>query len=366
MVVLNDGCPTARWVRAARVIHAEWGIEAVASFADLDQDRAAAIAADLGLPFHSPETVCQVHDKLRMRARLNQSGLEAVPFSVVDSADDLARFCDATGLPVIVKPSRGWASAGIGLVRDRDDLAEAYRRAAEANPPLFGRSAPMAERYYEGPEFSVETITHAGEHHVFAVTEKFSDEQTKVELGHLVPARIGARDADRLVRHVTAALTVLGVRSGPAHTEVILSPAGPVVVETHLRDAGDDIPRLVQDATGVDMAEIFLRQVLGIDIGTFQEFQARREGPSYHGSAAIRFLAADHCGILDRIDGWDAVREMPGVVDVQQLIPDGATLAGLTSSFARLGQVRVQASDPEQALARAEAAVRALKPQLRK
>ena len=364
MVVLNDDCPTERWICAARAIGTEWGIEAVASFADLDQDRAAAIAADLGCPFHSAETVRAAADKLRMRARLNQSGLEAVPFSAVDSVDDLVRFCDSAGLPVIVKPSRGWASAGIAVVRDRTDLAGAYRAAVEADPPLFGRSAPMAERYYEGREFSVEAITHAGEHHVFAITEKFTDERTKVELGHLVPARLSTGDASLVVEHVTAVLSVLEVRSGPTHTEVILGPAGPVVVETHLRDAGDDIPRLVEDATGVDMAEIFLRQVLGADVDAFPEFRARREGPSYHGSGAIRFLAVDHFGTLDRIDGWDAVRDLPGVVDARQLIPDGARLDGLTSSFARLGQVRVRAETGGQALARAEAAVCALQPHL--
>lgn len=362
MVVLNDGCPAENWVRAARLIRAEWGIEVVASFADLDQDRAAAIAADLGCPFHSPETVRAVHDKLRMRARLNEAGLESVPFGAVDSVDDLMRFCRTIGLPVIVKPSQGWASAGIGVVRNWADLAGAHRRAAEANPRLFGPSRPMAERYYDGREFSVETITHAGNHHIFAITEKFSDERTKVELGHLVPARLSADEADLLIQHVTAALTALGVRSGPTHTEVILGPAGPIVIETHLRDAGDDIPLLVQDATGVDMAGIFLPQVLGVDVGNLPQFRARREGPSYHASGAIRFLAVDRCGTLDHIDGWDAVCRMSGVVDARQLIPDGALLGGLTSSFDRLGQIRVRADSAEQALARAEEAIRALKP----
>jgi biotin carboxylase len=186
-----------------------------------------------------------------------------------------------------------------------------------------------------------------------------------VELGHLVPARLSAHDARLLIQHVTSALTVLGIRSGPTHTEVILGPAGPVIVETHLRDAGDDIPRLVEDATGVDMAEIFLRQVLGIDIGALPEFRARREGPGYHRSAAIRFLATGHCGVLDRIDGWDVARGMPGIADARQLIPDGARLEGLTSSFARLGQVRARADDAERALAHADAAIRALRPHLR-
>jgi biotin carboxylase len=365
MVVLNDTCPTKQWLHAARALHAEWRIDTIASFADLDQDRAAAIAADLELSFHAPETVRVVHDKLEMRARLNRSGLENVPFGAVSSLADLERFCRTAGLPVVVKPSHGWASSGIGVIRCPEETAPAYRRAIEADPPLVGPSPPMAERYFQGREFSVEVITHAGRHHVFAITEKFSDQETRVELGHVVPARIDPDEQALLVEHVGAALTALGIRTGPTHTEVLLSPEGPVVIETHLRDAADEIPRLVEDATGVDMAELFLRQVLGVDIGALPGLLGRRQGPIYHGSGAIRYLATDERGTLARIDGWDAVRAMAGVQDAQQLMPDGNRLHGLADSFSRLGYVRVRADDSEEAMARARDALDILKVRLR-
>jgi biotin carboxylase len=365
VIVLSDNCPTGQWLRAARALHAEWRIETVASFADLDQDRAAVIAAELELPFHAPQTVRVVHDKLEMRTRLNESGLELVPFAAVSSLADLEQFCDSAGLPVIVKPSRGWASSGIGVIRSPGEMAGAYRRAVEADAPLFGPSPPMAERYYQGREFSVEVITHAGRHHVFAITEKFSDERTKVELGHVVPARLQPGEQAVLVEHVGAALTALGIRSGPTHTEVLLGREGPVVIETHLRDAGDEIPRLVEDATGVDMAELFLRQLLGVDIGALPELLDRREGPSYRGSGAIRYLAPPDHATLAGIDGWDAVRGMPGVQAAEQLVPDGTRLRGLADSFSRLGYVRVRADDSEEAVARARDALAMLKVRLR-
>jgi hypothetical protein len=79
----------------------------------------------------------------------------------------------------------------------------------------------------------------------------------------------------------------------------------------------------VEDATGVDMAELFLRQVIGVDIGEFPEFQERRDGPRYHAAGAIRYVAVDHHGTLEGIDGWEEVRAMPGVVDAHQTVPDG-------------------------------------------
>jgi biotin carboxylase len=338
VLVLNDGCPTERWVSAARAVHERWPVDAVASFADLDQDRAAAIAADLGLPFHAVETVAAVHDKVRMRRQLAAAGL-AQPYRAVGSAADLDAFLAEVGPPLIVKPSRGWASAGIAVVRGPADVAAAYRRAVEADPPLFGSSRPMAERYVEGPEFSVEAVSHVGRHRVFAITEKFKHERTKVELGHLVPARLEPDRAAAVIAAVGAALTALGVTRGPTHTEVILAAAGPVIIETHLRDGGDEIPVLVRDATGVELADVFIRELLG---------------------AEIRFLAPDAHGTLAGIDGWDEARALPGVVEARQLLADGTRLRGLTDSFARAGYVRTRGADAAQALARADAALAAL------
>jgi hypothetical protein len=47
------------------------------------------------------------------------------------------------------------------------------------------------------------------------------------------------------------------------------------------------------------------------------------------------------------------------------LLDDGTQLEGLTSSFSRLGYVRVQAGDAGQALARAQAAVSSLRVRIR-
>jgi biotin carboxylase len=167
-----------------------------------------------------------------------------------------------------------------------------------------------------------------------------------VEIGHLVPALISESEADVLIEHVRVALTALGIESGITHTEVILSPDGPVLVETHLRQAGDEIMHLVEDATGVDLTELLLLQVAGVDIGERPELVSRHRAPHYQAAAAIRYLAPNLRGTLERIDGWDDVRAIDGVRSAEQLIPDGSPLDGLRSSYSRLASVRVKAADP--------------------
>src|SRR5215472_10829211 len=55
MIVLNDESPPERWLGAARFIDSEWKVGAIASFADVDQERAAAIAAVLRHQSHTTE-----------------------------------------------------------------------------------------------------------------------------------------------------------------------------------------------------------------------------------------------------------------------------------------------------------------------
>lgn len=352
VVVVHDDSPLEKWLAAARFLHAEYAIDTVAALAEIDQDKAAAIAEDLGLEFHSTETVRLTVDKNAMRERLRTARVEKVPFRQVADVAELAEFFAEAGPPLLIKPSEGRASAGIAVIRSAEDIEPAFRRAdgADGDAPRLERSTPMAERYVEGPEYSVEALTHRGTHYVFAVTEKLKDETTKVELGHVVPARIGADAQEAILAHVRACLTALGVERGITHTEVILGKDGPFLVETHLRQAGDWIIDLVTAATGIDITDLLLRQIAGADLAELDELASRRERPHYHAAGAIGFLAPPDCGRLAGIDGLEQAGELPGVQFVHRLIEDGGELSGLRSSYSRLACIRVEAEDAEAAV----------------
>jgi biotin carboxylase len=350
VVVLNDDSPLETWLAAARHIHAEFPFERVVAMADLDQDKAAAIAADLGIEFYSPEVVERVHNKIQMRACLRTAGVETMPYRELDSVEAALEFFSTAGPPLIFKPSRGRASAGVTVVTSLDQVEAAYHKAATSAAPRVEPSTPIGERYVEGPEYSVECLSHDGRHYVFAVNEEFKDTESKVEFGHVIPARISPEEERALVEHVRSCLTTLGISHGITHSELIFGPEGPVFLETHLRQAGDEIPQLISDATGLDMADFFLRQVAGEDIAALPELRARAQRPQYIGGAAIRYLVPPANGVLERIEGWDDVAALPGMRAHGQLVEDGATMRGLESSYSRLGYVRVQASDGPEAL----------------
>ncbi|MGW1847550.1 ATP-grasp domain-containing protein [Streptomyces sp. NPDC001966] len=357
VVGLADDLPVEHWVAAAQHLHQEWRIDVIASLNDRTQDRTAAVAQALGLPFHHPDTVAWVHDKHRMRARLASAGVERVKCAQPTTLEELEDFFTEVAGPVVVKPTGGHASRGVTVVRTREELPAAWQHAWGEATSWTGDYPPLVEEYVPGPEYSVETLTHRGVHHVLAVTEKTSDPVTRVETGHVIPARLDGRRESALIAHTRSVLSALNIRFGLTHTEVIDSPNGPVTVETHLRKGGDQIEDLVREAAGVDMADLYLRQLTGQDIGELEVLRERRSHPVYRAAAAIRYLAPDRHGVLAGIDGWQEADADPGVMRSGQLVPDGTRLAGLKNSDFRLGFVRVCAPDAEGAVSRADHAL---------
>ena len=348
------------WVDAAQAVDRLWPVDRVASFSEVDQDRAAAVAAALGLPFADAGTVRRVNDKLAMRARLGEAGVSHLPYRAVESPADLAAFLHETGAPVVLKPSCGRGSVGISIVESEKDIGRAMAWSAAASGPRTTPSPLLAESFVPGAGLVVDAMSQAGVHHVLAVVETIVDPVTHVDLAHVTPARISPAELSTVVDHVRAVLTALGVRDGLTNTDVIVGPHGPVVLETHLRAAGNRIPQLVQLTTGVDELDLWARQVAGHDLALGRRTCTADGLPAATGSAAVAMLTTTAVGKLRAIDGWDAVAAADGVVEHTRFVDDGAELTGLHSDFSYLGDVVTTAGTPDRALSMAMAAMGAL------
>ncbi|MEE1752756.1 ATP-grasp domain-containing protein [Streptomyces sp. SP18CS02] len=361
VVVLSDDARADDWCAAAKAIDRLWPIDRIASFSEVDQDKAAAVAHRLRLPFSSPDTVRAVNDKRETRARLRSAGIESLPYRPVDSVAELREFFHEAGPPLILKPSRARGSIGISLVRHPSDIDRAFQRSVSASGPRIAPSPLLAERFVDGLVLCVDALTHQGEHHVFAVSETVVDPGTQADLAHVTPARLPDAAVRTVTGHVRAALDALGVESGLTNTDVILGPDGPVIVETHLRASGNRIPELILLATGLDIVRLWLRQIAGEDIATAPQLPRPDRTPVYSRAAAIRFLTTRESGTLLGIDGWDEATALDGVHHVARLAPDGARLEGLQNDSSYLGEVIALADTASQALERSEAAVGSLR-----
>lgn len=358
VLAVRSDAPDEEWIALAAAVHRRHPFTRVGTFGERDQDRAAAVAAALGLACHSPQTIAHVHDKHAMRRRLAEAGVDDTPGGRVADAAELRAFLAEHGTPCVVKPVQGAGSFGVSVVRSAEEAEAAFARAAR-DFALIPDAGVLVERFHEGPQFSVEAFSEDGEHEILAVTRKFSDPVGFVELGHVVPAELSAEDTDAVHRYVRRLLDALDIGYGVTHTELVLTDAGPRVIETHVRLAGDEIPYLVKDVTGVDLVDCVVRQTLGRPV--LADIRKTLADPSVDRSPeAIWFAVPRARGTLERIGGLAEAAARPGVVTAEALLERGDTLGELDSSESRAAFVRARGADAAQAVARAREAVASL------
>ncbi len=215
------------------------------------------LAQKMGWSYPSLKNRTLCENKLTMRKEFALNGV-SIPF-FEDTADIGFRLEE---LPVIVKPIDSGGSRGVTKVSRIEDLSKAIARAKS----FSSKGRVLIEQYIDGPEYSVEAISHNGIHHIVAITEKVtSGSPNFVELAHFQPALLSESRKVKLMDLVEKALTVLDYTEGPSHTEVRFDHSGNCfIIEVGTRLGGDFISSdLVRLSTGYDMVQASIELSLG-------------------------------------------------------------------------------------------------------
>lgn len=360
LVVLPAGKPISEWVAAARYIHHLDPVERVVNYTEYDTENAVAISEDLGLPMpNSSATYNYVSNKCAMRARLSSAGVDDTEAAIVSTESAIRQFADRVGYPVMCKPVSGVGSRGISYIRSKADIAAALN-ASENAAATLDVTELLVEPFHRGTEYSVEAFSDSGRHLIACVTEKHIEPATFVEVGHTLPAALKP-DTQVLVENtIVKMLDALGVENGVTHTELILTDDQPRIVETHLRPAGDQIPKMLAHVSGIDLFDAFARQSVGVEV--YEELvRAQRSFEERATScAAIWYATSGVSGEVTSVAGLDAARSVDGVEEVSLSVDVGGGVAPMTMSKNRLGYAWATAASTSEALGRAQSAVRSL------
>ncbi|GHJ99830.1 ATP-grasp domain-containing protein [Streptomyces sp. NPDC003753] len=206
-------------------------------------DRLAQLA---GLPGNDVGLAPARRSKFRMAEVLRAAGLDAPLSTLVTTADEAARWFSGSGLDaVVVKPVD---SAGSDHVRICRTAAEARRAAAAVldTANLFGHrnDTALVQEFLQGPEYYVNTVSVEGRH-IEVETWRYTKDRTPEGapvFDFEEPADPGAPEIRDLHAYLWRALTALGIRTGAAHSEVVLTARGPVLIDPGARLGGGVLP----------------------------------------------------------------------------------------------------------------------------
>ncbi|MDP9865221.1 MULTISPECIES: siderophore biosynthesis protein [Streptosporangium] len=252
--------------------------DAVFSNSDHIQAETALAAAYFGLPGKDWRACVATKNKALTRRRLAAAGVETVRSVRLAPGDPVP---PEVPFPAVVKPREGVASEDVVLAEDAGELAAAVRAIRDRRPG----EALVVEEYLDGPLHTLETL---GDGRSVEVLGGF-----RTTLGpppHFVEERLDwepppGRD------HVLRALEALGVGFGACHTEYVMTPAGPRIVEVNYRVIGDHCDFLVAGLLGIPLFE----RVLALHLGSGLEGPASGASGA-HGTALS--LVADRPGTV--------------------------------------------------------------------
>lgn len=99
----------------------------------------------------SPDVIKRMGDKAEARATMMKAGVPVIPGSedVIHSVKDVKKVAEHIGYPVILKAVAGGGGRGMRIVREPDQLQDAFSTAREEARTAFGNPALYMERLIE-------------------------------------------------------------------------------------------------------------------------------------------------------------------------------------------------------------------------
>jgi len=212
-----------------------------------------------GLPLEAAEACT---DKQFMRELFSTCETKISPdFTVVNNEDELLRFADTHTFPLILKPANLVKSLLVSKCSTREELIETYKHTVEQMPGIYKKYAPnrepklLIEEFLEGTIHSVDAFVDAdGTPHVL---EHVVDYLTGYDIGYednfhyarLLPSKLSSEKIEAIRHTAELGCRALGMKNSAAHVEIILTKAGPRVVEIGARNGGyrERMHRLAND-----------------------------------------------------------------------------------------------------------------------
>lgn len=322
-------------LKAALVFNPD-GIMTLAT--DMPMRGVAKVSEALNLHSIPYATSLRATDKLEMIQAFKRNNVPSPWFFAVKNKEELLQLEGRLAFPCVMKPTDNAGSHGVVLAKDFGELVDSF----DYSNSYVRKGCVIIEEYLEGEEVSVEVMVRNGEPVVLQITDKLTTGAPHfVEMGHSQPTHHSPQTVTQIKEVASAACKAIGIDTGPAHVEMMITERGPVMIELGARLGGDNIATdLVPLSTGIDM----VRETIRVAMGECPEIT-----PSLDCGSAIRYIKAP-LGTIRSIAGAEDAERVPGVRQVVFTKHPGEPSVDIRSSNDRIGYIIAQGANAEDAI----------------
>jgi hypothetical protein len=218
------------------------------------------LSETLGLRTNGATLSSSRRNKHHMIETIRAAGLRTADQLLTTNPDEAIAWATAGGhWPCVTKPLASASTDGVFICRDAQDVRRAFPAILTARDIFDDRNEQvLVQSYLAGTEYIVDTVGVDGHTVVCGVWEY---DKRLLRNGKPIYNRdILVAPADPVVAPLVAytrqVLDALGVRNGPAHSEVIVTENGPVIVEVGARLNGDMHPAFHDICLGTNQAHL--------------------------------------------------------------------------------------------------------------
>jgi hypothetical protein len=297
----------------------------------------ARVRESCGIPGTSVRTAWLCRDKPSMKEALRESGIPTARSTSADSSEEVRRFADEVGFPVILKPRAAAGASGTWKASDPRTLDEAMAESGVAR----GHSVAV-EEFIEGHEGFYDTLSIGGRvahefisHYYPNVLEAMRTRWISPQI--VTTNRIdapGYREVKALGQRVIEALAI---GTSATHMEWFFGPKGLKFSEIGCRPPGVGVWDLYGAANDFDLYREWAMAIVHGRIGG---------PPSRNFSAGMIALRPERDGRILAYEGWDRIVERYGswIIDAH-LPPPGSATAPIEGGYWANAWVRMRHPD---------------------
>jgi len=227
-------------------------VHAVVALDDYDVEKAALIRETFRIPGMGQTTHRYFRDKLAMRQKAKDSGINVPEFTAVFNNDEVNAFAETVPAPWVLKPRSEASASGIKKITSKEQLWEALDTLGEERH-LF-----LLESFKPGDVYHVDSLTF-NQKIVFTSASKYLAPPMQVshEGGVFRTKTLGKTSDDFIdLEKINAkVLSSFGLLNGATHTEFIRSKEDGQLyfLETSSRVGGAHIPDLVEASSSINI-----------------------------------------------------------------------------------------------------------------
>ncbi|PKW00393.1 ATP-grasp domain-containing protein [Streptomyces sp. 1222.5] len=274
----------------------------------------------LALPGNGTALSRARRDKFEMIETLRRAGVRCADQFKSDSAEALVEWAESRcTYPVVVKPLSSAATDGVAICHGPGDV----RKAAEAvlgTRNIFGETNDevLIQSFLQGEEYMVDFVSYDGRRHacgIWQYRKRLRGTHRIYDRDSITPP--DSSPAPEIIAYMHEVLDALGLRFGPTHAEVIVTPQGPTLVEIGARLTGGVVPDFHDLCLGANQADL-----TALAYSRPEEFVDRYASRTYRKlrEASLVFTATELNGVVDSLDE-QVIAEIEALESVRLLTP---------------------------------------------